>query len=67
MTTLGDEFPKQQQRVRELIEVYKSLPNNAGLFGALMLENVLQRANRAAMSGDVVEMIKSYNEMKDCK
>lgn len=62
--TLGEAFPKEQERCRELLGIYKSLPNNAGFFGAAMIEQTLKEADAAAMSGDVVRMLKVYEEMK---
>ena len=65
MKTVGEEFPKEQARVRELLGIYKSIPT--GQFGALMIEQVLQRAEKAAISGDLIEILKSYKELKDCE
>jgi len=66
MSSLGDEYPIEQARVRELLGQYKFI-GPAGTFGATMIEQTLQRADTAALSGDVVAMIRSYQEMKDCK
>ena len=66
MATLGEEFPKEQARVRELLGDYKRLGPN-GAFGALMLEQVLRRADLAVMSGDVVAMLRSFTELKECQ
>lgn len=66
MSSLGEDFPNEQARVRELLGLYKSLGPN-GAFGALMIEQVLQRADQAAISGDVIAMIQSYQEMKECE
>jgi hypothetical protein len=65
VTTVGDEFPKEQARVRELLGVYKQL-GPAGAFGAMMLEQTLARADHAAISGDVVAVLRSYQELKGC-
>ena len=65
MSSVGDEFPKEQARVRELLGFYKSI-GPAGAFGALMLEQALQRADQAAISGDVVAILRSYEELKGC-
>lgn len=67
MASLGEDFPRMQAHVRELLGEYKALPGGVGAFGAMMIEQVLQRADQAAMSGDVVAMIRSYEEMKECK
>lgn len=64
MTTLGDEFPKEQARVREVLGYYKEI-GPAGAFGAAMIEDVLRRADRAAVSGDVIEMLRVFKELKE--
>ena len=64
--TLGDELPKQQARVRELIGHYKAI-GTPGVIGAAILEQVLKRADKAVISGNVEEMIVSYNELKGCE
>lgn len=66
-TSLADEYPKEQARIRDLIGVYKELPGGVGAFGALMLEDTLRRADEAAISGDVVAMLRSFAEMRECK
>lgn len=65
-TSVGEQFPLEQARVRELLAVYKGL-GPAGMFGALMLEQALQRADQAAISGDVVAILRSYQELKGCE
>ena len=63
MTTLGEELPKEQARVREILGHYKEI-GPAGRFGALMIEQILQKADRAIISGDLVEMTAAYNRLK---
>ena len=58
-------FPKEQARVRELLVAYRSIPS--GAFGAIMLEEVLRRADEAAISGDTVAILRSYEELKSCQ
>ena len=65
MFSVGEEFPKEQERVCKLLRDYKSI-GPAGSFGAMMLEQVLQRAEKAAISGDIVSILKSYEELKGC-
>ena len=65
--SVGEAFPKGQARVRALIGEYQRLPKNAGAFGAVMLEQVLQRADQAAISGDVVAILRSFQELKGCE
>ncbi len=61
--TLGDEFPKALARAREYLQIYKDL-GPAGTFGAIMIEQTIQEADRAAISGDVVAMLRSYQALK---
>jgi hypothetical protein len=63
--TLADALPREQERVRELVAVYDTIPT--GAFGAAMLRQALTRAEHAASSGDVVAMLRSYEELKGCK
>lgn len=62
-TTVGDDFPKQQQRARELLAQYQAI-GAAGKFGAAVIETALRRADEAAISGDVVAILRSYEELK---
>lgn len=66
MTTLGDDMPKQQARVRELLGVYKSI-GVSGQFGAMMIENDLREADEAVISGDVVRILRAYQALKECQ
>jgi hypothetical protein len=67
MASLGEEYPRMQAHVRELLGIYKALPDGVGAFGAMVIEQVLQRACEAAASGDVVAMTRSFEEMKECE
>ena len=64
MATLGEEFPKMQAQVREILGHYKAI-GPAGQFGTAMIEQTLKRADKAVISGDLAEMIAVYQEMKD--
>ncbi len=66
MSGLGDEFPRQQARCRQLLEDYKEI-GPVGQFGHMMISEVLKRADQAAISGDVIAMLRSYEEMRGCK
>lgn len=65
MSSVGEEFPKEQERVRELLSVYKTIPT--GGFGAAMIEQVLKRADEAAISGDAIAILRAYEELKGCQ
>ncbi len=66
MSSIGDEFPKEQKRVRELLQQYKAI-GPAGCFGAMMIEQALEKAEHAAISGDVIAILRSYEELKGCQ
>ncbi len=63
MSSLGEQLPKEQARARELLAQYREI-GPAGAFGAAMIEQALQRAAQAVMSGDVVAMLRAYEELK---
>lgn len=63
--SLGERFPAEQERVRELLREYESI-GAAGAFGAAMIRDVLRRAELAAASGDVLAMLRSFEELKGC-
>lgn len=67
MDTLGDALPREMARVRdEVIPVYQdSLLNGVGAFAIAMMRNDLDRAAKAMAEGDVVEMLRVYQALKD--
>lgn len=65
MSSLGEELPKEQARVRELIREYRDpILKGAGNLAAMMMEQALQRADQTIISGDVVAMIRCYEDLK---
>lgn len=62
METLAEALPKEQQRVRELLSMYDSIPT--GIFAATMMRQSLSRAEQAATSGDVIAMLAAYEDLK---
>lgn len=67
ITTLGDQFPVELQRVRELLDIYKSLPAQSGFFGVAILTDLIKRAEKAQAENDIVEMVRTYAEMKEAE
>ena len=65
-SSLGEAYPQEQARVRELLGIYKGL-GPVGTFGAVMIEDVLKRADKAAIEGDVVAMSRLSKEMQGCQ
>lgn len=64
METLGGALPREQARVREILGHYREI-GPAGAFGATMIEQSLQKADKAVMSGDVVEMAAAYKDLQE--
>ncbi len=70
MTTLAEDYPRMQERVRELLEQYietSKMPRVNCSFAIAGIKATLREADEAAMSGDVVRMLRAYNEMKECQ
>ena len=63
--TLADAYPVEQERVRELLAEAKKLPPQSGFFYVAVCEAALREADRAAVSGDVVAMLRAYKAMKE--
>jgi len=65
MSSLADALPKEQERVRRLILQYRDPTlKGAGELAARMMEISLQAADKAVMSGDLVAMIRCYEDLK---
>ena len=62
-TTLGDEYPRQQERCRELLQQYRDIGPN-GAFGCAVIEATLKEADEAAISGDLPRMIRAFTDMQ---
>ena len=67
MTSIGEDFPQQQERVRHLIDEYRALPDGVGQIGVALMDDVLKRAAKAQSSGDVVQIVKMYQELVNCE
>ncbi len=67
MNNLAEAFTAEQERCRELLAFYRSLPNNAGAFGGMFIADMLRKADRAVMEGDVVAMLRIYQAMQEPK
>ena len=63
METLGESLLKEQARVREVLGHYKEI-GPAGAFGASHIEQSLQQADQAIITGDIVGMLKAYEDLK---
>jgi len=66
LSSLGEELPKECARVRELIALYRDpMLAGAGEFAAQMMELALKKADVCMIEGDVVGMIRSYEDLKE--
>ena len=61
--SLADAFPMEQKRVRGVREAYCEI-GPAGYIGTVLIDQALERAEKAAASGDVIAMLRSYEELK---
>ena len=61
--SLGDALPKEIARVRKVLGHYKEI-GPAGMFGAAMIEQSLQKADNAIVSGDIAAMITAYRDLQ---
>lgn len=64
-TSLGDEYPKQQARLRNLRAEVVKLPIQSAFFYLSELDRLLSRADVAAISGDLVQIVEVYKEMTE--
>lgn len=64
MSNLAEALQEELSRNTELLVEYSSLPNGAGFLGAELLKDRIERANKAIISGDVVQMLAVYEELK---
>lgn len=52
-------------RVMAIKTEYLSLPNNAGLFAAMMMEQAIDSARKAQASGDILQMIPALKALQE--
>lgn len=65
--TLGDALPKEMARIRDrVMPAYREI-GPAGEFGLMFMRRDLDNAAKAMMEGDVVEMIRCLQELRDYK
>lgn len=67
MDTLGEALPREMARVRdELLPMYLEI-GPAGLFAATLMRRDLDAAAKAMAEGDLPEMIRAYQSLKEYK
>lgn len=63
-SSLGEAFPREQARLRGLLEYTGGMGPELNFYRAV-IEDVLRRADKAAMEQDVVAMIRIFKEMQE--
>ena len=65
MSSLGEELPKEMARVRDVVMPPYIEIGPPGLFALTMMRQDLDRAAKAMAEGDVIEMLRSYEALKE--
>ncbi len=66
-TDLYDNLLKEINRVRELLDIYHSLPNNVGVVAAQRLKIHLVHAEKAMRDNDIIQMLQMHEILKECQ
>lgn len=61
MESLTDEI----LRVTEIKKEYDSLPGNAGVFAAVLMQEAIRTARKAQASGDITQMIPALKDLQE--
>jgi hypothetical protein len=61
--SLGEALPEEIARVSEIIKMYESI-GPPGMFAAAMMKGSIKMAVSALANGDVVAMIRCYQDLK---
>lgn len=63
--TLMEGLVSEIERCSKLKALYDEIPS--GAFGALMIQQTIDKSKKAISSGDIGEMIQSYEALKACE
>lgn len=66
MTSLPEGLAEEQKRVRGILKEYIEI-GLPGAIGASLIEIELQQADEAIASGDPIEMLRAYEDLKEIK
>jgi hypothetical protein len=64
MSSVGEEILVELKRNRELLDVYRGLPDGVGAFGAAIINQDINMAEKALAEGDVIAILQSYEKLK---
>ena len=56
---------RELKRNIELLQIYKTIPT--GGFGALIIKNKIEEAEKAIAEGDIVKMLNCYEDLQTSK
>jgi hypothetical protein len=65
MTSLGEALPAEMARVRDKVMPAYIEIGPAGAIALAMMRQSLDRAAKAMMEGDVIEMMRAYKDLKE--
>ena len=66
-TDLTHDLLKEISRVKDLLNLYHSLPNNAGIIASQRLKIHLAHAEKAIQDNDIIQMLQMYGILKECQ
>ena len=68
LISLTEEFASQQERCRKLLVTYRQQYGNPiAMYRAWKLEQTLQEAAKAAVTGKFLDMYHAYKSMEECE
>ena len=56
---------EEQKRCRDLLKEYEAI-GFPGVFASTMIKQAIVKADNTIATGDVIAMLKSYEELKSC-
>lgn len=62
---LAEGLLREIRRNRKLLDFYKTLPPESSWFTTAMISASITRAENVMASGDVIAMLRSFNELKE--
>lgn len=63
MASVAEKYPEEQQRLRELRDQYVAI-GPPGAYGVALIDHALTAAERAMASGDIVQVITAFEQMR---
>lgn len=63
LKSLGEALPEEIQRVMDIRDIYLNT-GTAGAFASALMKRSIDRASKAMVSGDVIEMLRCYEDLK---